>query len=358
MTRRTRGVRSRKETCPMYKRLELHNHTTESDSSLTCRELLEYMLSDRVDAFGLTDHNTISGHAKMRALLAKSHAPIECIYGMEYTTYYGHLLCLNLTEYVPWEDIDRRRPEKLFRAVREKGALAGIAHPFSYGEPFARGCRWEMEVTDYSVVDFIEIFYDPEPLHEVNEPALALWESLVLSGRRIAATCGMDLHGKWSFANQYATFIEGKAPGGGRGKDSGDIAGELARAIHSQRTWVSRGPLLICRVRRADSGPAPAGGEGETGGYLEFSVLDSGKPGFQRPASLQAVCKTPQGTISVPLDGKGAARLPLGELHGADILLPQLYGKDLSIQELLCVAPPLYLNGTEEPATGTDRKPA
>ena len=31
----------------------------------------------------------------------------------------------------------------LFQAIRDKNALAGIAHPYSYGYPFARGCRFE-----------------------------------------------------------------------------------------------------------------------------------------------------------------------------------------------------------------------
>ena len=81
-----------------FLRLELHNHTTESDASITCSELLDYMAQDHVDAFALTDHNTISGHPKMEALLRDYPSPIQCIYGMEYTTYYGHILCLNLRE--------------------------------------------------------------------------------------------------------------------------------------------------------------------------------------------------------------------------------------------------------------------
>ena len=57
---------------------------------------------------------------------------------MEYTIYFGHILCLNLAKYVPWNSIDQHRPELLFEAAREKGAraLVGIAHPFSYGDPF------------------------------------------------------------------------------------------------------------------------------------------------------------------------------------------------------------------------------
>ena len=51
-----------------------------------------------------------------------------------------------------------------------------------------------MTITDYSCCDFIEIFNNPEPLHEVNEKGVKLWENLVLSGEKLAATCGMDLH--------------------------------------------------------------------------------------------------------------------------------------------------------------------
>ena len=50
-----------------FLRLELHNHTTESDASITCAELLDYMAENKVDGFALTDHNTISGHRKMAA---------------------------------------------------------------------------------------------------------------------------------------------------------------------------------------------------------------------------------------------------------------------------------------------------
>ncbi len=194
----------------MYKRLELHNHTNESDAVFTCKELTDFMVADQVDAFALTDHNTISGHCKIENYLKEHPQPIAFIPGMEYTTYYGHILCLNLTEYVPWENINKHKPELLFRAAREKGALVGVAHPYSFGWPFAQGCRFEMTITDYSCCDFIEIFNNPEPLHEVNEKGVKLWENLVLSGEKLAATCGMDLHGNSTLHGHYSTYIQGE----------------------------------------------------------------------------------------------------------------------------------------------------
>ena len=296
----------------MYKRLELHNHTTESDASITCRELVEYMVSDHADAFAITDHNTISGHRKIRKLLAEEHFPIQCIYGMEYTTYYGHILCLNLEEYVPWEDINIHHPELLFQAARAKGALVGIAHPYSFGHPFARGCRFDMKVTDYSCVDFIEIFNNPEPLHEVNERGLQLWEDLVLSGEKLAMTCGMDLHGKWSMANQYATFIEGEP--------EGDISRELTEAIKNQKTCISRGPVLSGNISE---------------GKLTFTLTETGKPGYQHDSRLPYL-------VSVRSAGHTVTK-PLGETFLMEefdqdpVLIPKLFEGDTSLENLICV---------------------
>ena len=296
----------------MYKRLELHNHTTESDASITCRELVEYMVSDHADAFAITDHNTISGHRKIRKLLAEEHFPIQCIYGMEYTTYYGHILCLNLEEYVPWEDINIHHPELLFQAARAKGSLVGIAHPYSFGHPFARGCRFDMKVTDYSCVDFIEIFNNPEPLHEVNERGLQLWEDLVLSGEKLAMTCGMDLHGKWSMANQYATFIEGEP--------EGDISRELTEAIKNQKTCISRGPVLSGNISE---------------GKLTFTLTETGKPGYQHDSRLPYL-------VSVRSAGHTVTK-PLGETFLMEefdqdpVLIPKLFEGDTSLENLICV---------------------
>lgn len=305
----------------MYKRLELHNHTTESDASITCRELLELMEADCVDGFALTDHNTISGHRKMKELLAQPGRSIQCIYGMEYTTYYGHILCLNLKEYVSWETINLHRPELLFQAVRKTGALAGIAHPYSYGYPFARGCRFEMQVTDYSFVDFIEVFNNPEPLHEVNEKGLLLWEHLVFEGIPIARTCGMDLHGYSPMKGQYATFITGMP--------KGDTAVELQDAIHSQNTWISKGPLLETVYRREDD-------------CFSFRLVSTGKPGYTvKSASGYVVSlKTKDGSVCCRLDDI----IPRSALNGADIVIPGLYESDTKLCHLVCASPVIKLS--------------
>ena len=287
-----------------FKRLELHNHTVESDGSLTCQELTEYLAADHVDAFAITDHNTTSGQKKIEQLLEEKYYPISLIRGMEYTTYFGHILCLNLAKYVPWNSIDQHRPELLFEAAREKGALVGIAHPFSYGDPFARGCRFEMTISDYSKVDFIEIFNNPESLHEVNERGTNLWMSLIFSGYQITATSGMDLHNRAKLAGCYATYIEGK---------SGDnIASELDTAIHTHRTWVSKGALLLTEV-------LPETNE------LLLTFTDAHKTGFAVPKTAQVVLKGKDKTFTTSVSLDKPVRVSLNQLSGTDPIIPLLY---------------------------------
>lgn len=287
-----------------FKRLELHNHTVESDGSLTCQELTEYLAADHVDAFAITDHNTTSGQKKIEQLLEEKHYPISLIRGMEYTTYFGHILCLNLAKYVPWNSIDQHRPELLFEAAREKGALVGIAHPFSYGDPFARGCRFEMTISDYSKIDFIEIFNNPDPLHEVNERGTNLWMSLIFSGYQITATSGMDLHNRAKLAGCYATYIEGK---------SGDnIASELDTAIHTHRTWVSKGALLLTEV-------LPETNE------LLLTFTDAHKTGFAVPKTAQVVLKGKDKTFTTSVSLDKPVRVSLNQLSGTDPIIPLLY---------------------------------
>lgn len=287
-----------------FKRLELHNHTVESDGNLTCQELTEYLAADHVDAFAITDHNTTSGQKKIEQLLEEKHYPISLIRGMEYTTYFGHILCLNLAKYVPWNSIDQHRPELLFESAREKGALVGIAHPFSYGDPFARGCRFEMTVSDYSKVDFIEIFNNPESLHEVNERGTNLWMSLIFSGYQITATSGMDLHNRAKLAGCYATYIEGK--------NGGNIASELDTAIHTHRTWVSKGALLLTEV-------LPETNE------LLLTFTDAHKTGFFVPKTAQVVLKGKDKTFTTSVSLDKPVCVSLNQLSGTDPIIPLLY---------------------------------
>ena len=299
----------------MFKRFELHNHTNESDAKITCRELVDKMVEEGVACFAITDHNTVSSQYIIRKIFAERELPLQCAYGMEYTTYYGHIVCPVLEQYVPWDSIDRHKPELLFEACKNASAITGIAHPFAYGPPFAQGCRFEMEVHDFSNVDYIEIINNPEPMREVNAPGIRWWEKLVLEdGIRIAACAGMDLHLETTpFAMKYATYVEGV--------EGGDAIAELRTALSEQKTWVSNGMLVTWTIE---------------GDRIRFSLCDVKKPGFVPSDKYILSLKNKNGSRHFDLTD-GELVLPLSELDEVEI--PKLYGGESSWETLICVAP-------------------
>ena len=83
-----------KEGLKMWIRIELHNHTIESDGTMTPTELSEFMAAQEIPCFSLTDHNTISGLSQLPAACGDQ---IRYIFGYELTSYYGHMLCQNVS---------------------------------------------------------------------------------------------------------------------------------------------------------------------------------------------------------------------------------------------------------------------
>ena len=298
----------------MFKRYELHNHTDQSDAKITCRELIGIMEANGVDCFAITDHNTTSGQPIIRKILTEEDHNVKCLYGMEYTTYYGHIVCPVLEQYVPWDSINRHKPELLFEACKKADAITGVAHPFSYGDPFARGCRFEMTITDFTNVDYIEIINNPEPLHEVNEPGILWWEELVLNGEKLSACAGMDLHTfKDKMAMKFATYLEGT--------DGGDAVLELRTALAQQRTWVSKGMLVTWEI--ADES-------------VRFELCNVNKRGFVPSERYTLTLKNREGTREFDLTA-GSFTLPLSEL--GEVEVPKLYGGEPILENLICVAP-------------------
>ena len=297
----------------MFKRYELHNHTIESDAQITCRQLMDVMIDDGAACFAVTDHNTISGQPILRKIMAEENPPIQCLYGMEYTTYYGHIVCPILETYVPWDSINRHKPELLFEACKKANGVTGVAHPFSYGDPFARGCRFDMTITDFTNVDYIEVINNPEPLHEVNAHGIEWWESLVLKGEKVAAGAGMDLHTMADMSMKYATYIEGE--------EGGCAADELRAAMKVQRTWVSNGLLLVWTIE---------------GDCVRFELTDAHKPGFKPYNKYVMTLKNASGVREYDITS-GSLTLPLSDL--ADIEIAKLYGNEAILENLVCIAP-------------------
>lgn len=226
----------------MWKRIELHNHTIESDGCMTVRELVSFLSSKGISAFSLTDHNTISGWEQLAEAAREIHGNPEFIYGYELTSYFGHMLCQNVFSYIPWDDIDEGNADLLFQRVHDMGGLAGPAHPFSIPFPFSTGMRWSMKIHDFRLVDFIEIINNAHPMTPDNKNAVLWWEKLIFEGFPIAPTAGLDLHRPQLPQNAFTTFLN--IPDGAAALPLKD---QLNQAVKSLNTCVTRGPIADWR---------------------------------------------------------------------------------------------------------------
>lgn len=187
--------------------IELHNHTVESDGDFLPTELADYLLKNGIENFALTDHNTISGLNKIENYINANGNKQRFIRGYELTSYYGHILCWNIKNYIPWDDFFKDNADLLFDRVHKDGGLVGIAHPMSAGSPISNGMRFEMKIKDYSKLDFIEIINNAHPMEPDNRKGIDWWEDLYLDGLDIAATSGMDLHRPVDLENTFTTSI-------------------------------------------------------------------------------------------------------------------------------------------------------
>ena len=304
---------------PDWQRIELHNHTDESDGRLSPAELHAFFEREAVPAFALTDHNTCSAPAKLRGISDARRRECEPIPGLEFTTWFGHVLCFGDVRYQSWHDLDPDQPEAWLSRLRGPNVKLGIAHPFA-----ANHTRNRFVIRDWSVFDLVEIVNNANDFEAVNLPALRLWESLVMRGVRLAATSGMDLHAPRPLAGCFTTFIP-TAP------DGANAAIRLQQAIAECRTIVTRGPLLTaCRERGTD---------------VLVVRLEAGTEPVPEAGAICLVVRTPAGTqvhawenptepLLVPLAGLPA----VVRVHGCAVDAEERE-RDLG---LLAVAPPVW----------------
>ena len=229
---------------------ELHCHTLHSDGDFTVEELISTAKERNLCGICLTDHNTMSGHRE-----TEGEKELKILKGIEWTTYFGHMLVLDTESYVDWRDATPDNIDSKISAVREQGGLVGIAHPFQIGTPICTGGHWDFKVQKWENVNYMEIFAEGEPyLNDANSKARKKWHSLLSAGYRITPTMGRDWHR--SRSNLYpsaCTYL----------LIDGDITAEkMKNAIKEGRTTVSNGALLTFETAKGEtSGDTLEGGE-------------------------------------------------------------------------------------------------
>lgn len=171
-----------------YYPCELHCHTVHSDGDFLPKELQQSAVQNGLSLIALTDHNTISGYNEMDRTI------IPFLRGIEWTTYFGHMLVIGTNEFIDWRDAVPDNIDDKISEVKNAGGTVGIAHPFQLGSPFCTGGRWEFNVNNWENVDYIEIWHESFPNPSENDRAYEMWTDLLDKGYHIAPSYGRDWH--------------------------------------------------------------------------------------------------------------------------------------------------------------------
>lgn len=220
---------------------ELHTHTAHSDGTHSLLEMCQTAVELGLGGIALTDHNTVSGLADAESVSRQTG--ITIIPGMEWTTFYGHMLTLG-APYCEWRDLGPQDIHKGIARVHEQGGIVGIAHPYSFGSPICTGCHWEYTISDWNQIDYIEVWHETIPsIKNHNVPAFKQWTELLNKGYRISATAGRDWH-RSDPADKLAAYTYISLPDAPMQRSITDIIG----AIRQGQICLSMGPLLELRL--------------------------------------------------------------------------------------------------------------
>jgi|GEM_PF-3927939 len=172
---------------------ELHVHTKHSDGQNSLMEMAQAAKANGISVIALTDHNTISAHREIAEVYESTGVYI--IPGIEQTSFYGHVLNLNVRDYIDWRNLNRHNLSGLLEEVRAKGGVSGLAHPFRLGGVLCTGCKFIYEV-DFEKIDYIEIWSRefPSVTAYENRPTFDFWDHILNQGYKITGLSGRDWH--------------------------------------------------------------------------------------------------------------------------------------------------------------------
>jgi hypothetical protein len=159
---------------------DLHTHSVHSDGTFTLREKASICEEAGLDFLGLTDHNAASQNEAYPRDVDTLFIP-----GMELTTNNGHLNLFGVND--PVRDFRVNTMEELHRVLkeaRENGAYISLNHPYCRNT----GWRWDWDF-DY---DWVEVWNGP--WRDENQDALDWWQEQLVSGKRLVAVGGSDVH--------------------------------------------------------------------------------------------------------------------------------------------------------------------
>lgn len=224
---------------------ELHTHTCHTDGEFEPGALPALAHACGLRGIALTDHNTTACYEAFDDGLRQMPGMIG-LHGMEWTTYYGHMLVLGEQGYTDWRGISPHEIDGAVDRIHAHGGLVGIAHPYALSNPVNTGYRWGFQMQDWNKIDFIEVWSRDFPANRIrSKNAFALWDAMLREGYRIAATSGRDWHRPDTKPTHYGvTYL-------GLSDDAMNAAGALD-AVRCGRICVTAGPLLTAQLSHSD----------------------------------------------------------------------------------------------------------
>ncbi len=210
---------------------DMHTHTLHSDGRATVPVHLQGFKKRLLDVIALTDHNTQSGLFEVTPELEAE--TVRVIRGIEWTTYFGHVLVYGTNKYVDWRTATPDNIDEKLAEVRAADGVCGVAHPYVVGDPICCGCGWEFKLKDWSLPHFIEIWSSPSPqFFTSNKHAYDKWIECLDKGIRLVGVASSDWHGPHDDKNMYGTtyiYMD---------KDA-DITEQAKQAIRGGKVYVS-----------------------------------------------------------------------------------------------------------------------
>ena len=122
-----------------YRPFEMHCHTRHSDGTFLVPQLIESVAAYGYAGLALTDHNAVTGLLEVTEELQRKN---NCLVlpGIEWTTFYGHLLVIGCDRFVDWRFVTPDTIDEALQEIRAAGGIAGVAHPCEVGSPLMCGC--------------------------------------------------------------------------------------------------------------------------------------------------------------------------------------------------------------------------
>ena len=168
---------------PKQRRLlkgDLHTHTLASDGVFTAEELAWHARRHGLDFLAITDHNQMVTKAALPQVPGLSLIP-----GLEWTHFRGHANFLGVEKPydTPFMANTQEEIRARFDSARQRGALITINHPFD------AGCGFLFDLNSLPF-DCLEVWNGP--MRESNLQAIGLWQSLLITGKKIPICGGSD----------------------------------------------------------------------------------------------------------------------------------------------------------------------